>query len=487
MRFSACFLGALAGVIVASFAHEPHAPTTPSGTDTPADSPTFIEASPPPADSEPAPDQVARRAQEADQRPNDPAGWCRLGDALMQRSREVPGQAEPLYGRAETAYRRALELDARHVAALVGLAWVANSRHDFDAGGRWAREALSIESHLPEAHALLGDAAVERGDYEAAFEHCQAALDQRPDLASYARSAHLLWLTGDARRAKALMYRAIQAGGPHAENTAWCQAELALMMFHQGSLVPAAKQIEQALARAPRNPHVLTVMGRIKAAQGDYPQAIRFYEQANALAPRHAALAALTDLYLLSGDSEMAERMYQQVCELHTHHSHAHEHSHDGEHTHDEAHAQDANQAHEDDPGRTIPGNVPHTHGSVELARFLADQDREPAKALGEAEAAVRTLQSVHALDTLAWCYYRNGRFREAQETIQRALRWRTPDAAILFHAGMIHAALGEREPAKRYLYQALNLNPHFDPVQAKVAADRLRTLSRSAAPPPAP
>jgi tetratricopeptide (TPR) repeat protein len=334
---------------------------------------------------------------------------------------------------------------------------------------------------------LLGDAAVERGDYEAAFEHCQAALDQRPDLSSYARSAHLLWLTGDARRAKALMYRAIEAGGPHAENTAWCQAELALMMFHQGSIVPAEKQIERALARAPRNPHVLTVMGRIKAAQGDHPQAIRFYEQANAAAPRHAALAALTDLYTLTGEAEKAERRYQQVCELHARHSQAPEHSHDGEHAHDEAQAHGADQAHEDAMSRTIPGEVPHTHGSVELARFLADQDREPAKALREVEAAVQTLQSVHALDTLAWCYYRNGRLREAQETIRRALRWRTPDAAIPFHAGLIHAALGEPEQAKQYLYQALNLNPHFDPVQAKVAAETLKTLGRSVAPIPAP
>jgi len=436
----------------------------------------LIGASPRTTGSESKLDQVARRVQETEQRPDNPDGWCRLGDAIMQRSREAAGHAESLYNRAETAYRRALKLDARHVPALIGLAWVANSRHDFAAGEGWARAALSLESHLPEAHALLGDAAVELGDYDAAFEHCQAALDQRPDLSSYARSAHLLWLTGDARRAKALLYRAIQAGGPHEENTAWCRAELALVMFNQGSLVPAEKQIEQALERAPHNPHVLTVMGRIKAAQADYPRAIRLYEQANAVAPQHAALAALADLYRLAGNVEMAERMYEQVCEIHA--SHAHERSHNGEHTDDEAHPHDADHAHEEDTGQTISGDGHSTHGSVELARFLADQDREPAKALRQAEAAVRISQSVHALDTLAWCYYRNGRFREARETILRALRWRTPDAAISFHAGMIHTALGEREQAKRYLYQALNLNPHFHPVQAKVAADTLKTLT---------
>ena len=43
----------------------------------------------------------------------------------------------------------------------------------------------------------LGYAAVEMGDYEAAFTHYQRMLDIRPDLASYARGAHLLFLTGD--------------------------------------------------------------------------------------------------------------------------------------------------------------------------------------------------------------------------------------------------------------------------------------------------
>ena len=41
------------------------------------------------------------------------------------------------------------------------------------------------------AYGLLGDAAVEMGDYEAAFKHYQKMLDIRPDLSSYSRGAHL--------------------------------------------------------------------------------------------------------------------------------------------------------------------------------------------------------------------------------------------------------------------------------------------------------
>lgn len=403
---------------------------------------------------------VTHWTRETEARPEDPRAWAELGDALMQWSREVP--AGSVYDRAEAAYRRALALDPRRPGAMVGLAWVANSRHDFDTGRRWAIQALSIESHLPEAHALLGDAAVEAGDYDGAFEEYQACLDQRPDLSAYARSAHLLWLTGDSRRAQALMYRAIQAGGLHPENTAWCRAELGLMMFHQGALLPAQKQLEQALAEAPRHPHVLAAMGRLKAAQQEYPAAIQFYERALAIADQHATLAALTDLYALTGDSEKSERTFQRVLRFHGEPEHSHPH-----------------------PGASEGSSAAaasHAHGSAELASFLADHDRDLSEALRLAEEAAGISQSVVALDALAWCYYKNGRLDEARETMRKALRWRTPDATLLYHAGMIHTGLPDRALAKRYLYQALNLNPRFDPVHAPVAAKAFESLSHSPA-----
>jgi tetratricopeptide (TPR) repeat protein len=401
-----------------------------------------------------AEDERAGRSRFAEEHPDDPAACVGLGDAWMQRFRERLDPAFP--DRAEAAYQRALKLDGRYAAALVGMAWVANTRHDFDAGSRWARQALVLEPEMPEAHALLGDAAVELGDYDAAYEHYQAALDGRPDLSSYARSAHLLWLTGDVRRAEALMYRAINAGGPHAENTAWCRAELGLIMLNEGALVPAERQMEQALTQAPENPHVLAAMGRVKTARGDYPAAIKHYEQALAIAPTDATLAALTDLYALSGDQERSDRMVQRVLDFHHAHDHARPHSH-----------RDTSQG-------------SHAHGNAELARFLADHDRDLASALREAEDAWGTFKNVGVTDTLAWCYYKNGRHQEARQTILKAMRWRTPDASILFHAGMIYALLGDRPAAQKYLYQALNLNPQFHPIQAKVAAEKLRELGAS-------
>ena len=80
--------------------------------------------------------------------------------------------------------------------------------------------------------------------------------------------------------------------------------------------------------------------------------------------------------------------------------------------------------------------------------------------------------------DTLAWVYYKLERYAEARTAIQEALRWNTPDASILFHAGMIHLRLGDSVRARNYLYRALNLNPQFHPEQAVVATRMLETLA---------
>ena len=50
------------------------------------------------------------------------------------------------------------------------------------------------------------------------------------------------------------------------------------------------------------------------------------------------------------------------------------------------------------------------------------------------------------------------------------ALRLGTRDAKLLYHAGMIARAAGEKEAARDYLKRALKLNPQFDPLQATIA-----------------
>src|SRR4030095_13374234 len=183
--------------------------------------------------------------------------------------------------------------------------------------------------------------------------------------------SHLLWLTGDTRRAASLMLKAIASGGAHPENAAWCRAELGIQLFNQGALVPAEQQLEAAMNAAPKNPHVLAAMARLKTARKDYSAAIDLHEQAVAIAPQHRTLAALADLYLLAGDSEKAGKMIQRVLDFHA--------------AHDRAHATNRWN------GQQTDSTGPRPRGNAELARFLADHDRDLDRALEEAEAAYQT------------------------------------------------------------------------------------------------
>ena len=387
-----------------------------------------------------APDAaIARWTERVKVAPDDGEAWISLGDAFMQKARE---SADPgYYRRAEAAYQKALSGGPPPVGALVGLAWVHGALHDFEQSSEWARKALKTDPSSGAAHGLLGDAALEMGDYDAAFEHYQKMLDIRPDLASYSRGAQLLWVIGDTRKAVWLMDKAVKAGAPYAENTVWARAQLGLMLWSQGALLPAEQTLEAAREVAPRNPHVLATIAKVKAARGDYAAAIDHYQRAIAIVPRLETVVALGDVYTVTGRKADAEKQYGLV--------------------------------------ETINrlNRASGIRDDLHMLKFYADHDRNLAQAIEEAESIFRSRKNVYAADTLAWCYYKAGRYEEARKTIQKALARRTPDAEILFHAGMIHAKLGDRAQAQKYLYQALSLNPHFHPLHAATAAATMSEL----------
>ena len=372
------------------------------------------------------------------EKPADATGWVNLGDTLAQEQRDTAD--EKFYDHAETAYIYALRLAPQSVDAMTGMAWVTGGRHLFDQSQDWAKRVLALDPENAAAHGLLGDAAVELGDYEAAFAHYQKMMDAKPDLSSWSRGAHLLWLTGDSKKAIWLMEKAIKAGAPFAENTAWCRAELAMMLFHQGALPAAAQALEPPLRAATKNTRVLLAAGRIAAARDDFPAAEKYFQDVLAAGPNQDALAALGDLRAAQGDAAAAEEFYVKVEALDT--------------------AQTA--------------RAGHSHAG--LARFYADHDRHLIEALRLAEAGKLT-RNVREADTLAWVYFKNGDQTRAIEAIKRALSQKTPDAEIHFHAGLIAAKFGDRVSAQNHLQQALSLNPHFSLLQAPVAVAALAQL----------
>jgi tetratricopeptide (TPR) repeat protein len=367
------------------------------------------------------------------------AARSRLGDAYMQKARETMDLS--YYARAEESYRKSLALSANYANALVGVAWVLSGRHEFEQSIEWANKALKVEPNRADAYGLLGDAPTEMGDYDTAFEHYQKMLDLKPDIASYSRGAHLLFITGGFKKATLLMSKAIGAGGAYSENKAWCVAQMALLDFSQGAYVPAAQMLAEALKETPNNYHLLATMGKVKAGMKDYPAAIAYYKRAQAIVPQHEVVVALGDLYTLQGRTEDASRQYALVDVL-----------------------RKLNKAN---------GVI----GDLQMVLFLADHDRDLPEPLRLAEAEYKTRPTVYAADALAWCYYKNGRIPEARKYSVKALSQDTPEAMFLYHRGVIMSKAGDIGESRRLLYQALSQNPNFDPLAAGVAMKMVHDL----------
>ncbi len=360
--------------------------------------------------------------------PEKAENWVAVGDLLAQLQRDT-GEIK-YFDFAESVYQESLRIRPDFLGAMTGMAWVTGGRHDFKASIEWAKKAIAKDPDCVAAYGILGDAEVELGDYEAALDHYQKMMDLRPDLSSWSRGAHLLWIMGDKSKAQWLMNKAINAGAPFAENTAWCRARLATMLFHDGAILPAQNTIQKLIDQKTKNAHVLTIAGKIATAQKDYALAMTHYETILSAGPNQAAIAAIGDLHMLQGKKEEAEKFYAKLEHLHEHHHHG-----GGEHDH-------------------------HF-----LAKFYADHDRNLSDALEMIKGRDDT-KNLQEADMVAWIYYKNGKLPQAIAMMKKALRYDTPDAEVHYHAGMIAAAHGDFTSAHKHLNQALQMNPHFNPLQ---------------------
>jgi tetratricopeptide (TPR) repeat protein len=442
-----CLVGGLAAALIWKHFRPPARTATPAAVspETVALTADQIFAAIPPTKGDSITDKALSQAlTKAREKPHGAVAWVNLGDALAQKLRDSANLK--YYDYAEIAYQKTLQLDPRSVDAMNGMAWVAGGRHVFDQSIEWANRALKIDPGNAPARGIIGDAALELGDYERAFDEYQKMMDLRPDLSSWSRGAWLLWLTGNSSKAVWLMQKAIKAGAPYAENTIWCRAKLATMLFQDGALLPAEQALAPALAAAPRNTQVLLVAGRIAVARHDFAAATRYYQTVLDTAPNHEALAALSDLAAANGEKEKAEEYYKKVEVLYAAH--------------------------------LATGG--HTH--MQMAKFYADHDRNLVEALRLAEQRKLTRNVLEA-DILAWVYFKSGDLPHARDAIKRALSHHTPDAEMHYHAGMIAAASGDRGAARKDLGIAFSLNPKFSLLQAPIAHRMLdQVAGRSAA-----
>jgi tetratricopeptide (TPR) repeat protein len=374
----------------------------------------------------------------AEQEPQTPDQLLAQGAQELQTARETLDPTA--YARAEQSFRAVLAADSRNVAALVGLGSVLLSRHEFRQALSVGREALSLSPFTSSAYGVVGDALVELGRYDEAVVIVQRMVDLRPDLASYSRVSYIRELHGDLDGAVAAMRLAVGAAGPATENTEYVRVQLGNLEFARGHLEAAEQAYRQSLLRLPEYHLALAGLARVTAARGDLPSAIALFERATAKLPLPESIVGLGETLEAAGRSSEAADEYALAEAM-----------------------QRLNAAN----GVQV---------DLELAAFFADHG-DSGTAVRLARAAWVERPTVLAADVLAWSLYRDHQVERAGRWLRQSLRLGTDSSRLLYHAGMIEAALGATADARRHLSRALMLNPAFNPLDAPRARAALRAL----------
>jgi len=374
--------------------------------------------------------------------------YHRLGDAYVQKARET-GDATYIT-LAEEALRKALALTPGSSAVRRHLAYALYFRHAFPDAAAEAREAIALDPTDSHAHGILGDAYLETGRYAEARQTYDRMIALDQSLYALSRRAGLRSLEGDPAGAIEDLDRAIadgQVGGRPPESIAWAQWQLGMEYATVGNRTAAADAYLAALETYPRYHRALAALAHVRATEGRHPEAIRLYEQAIAIVPQPDYVAGLGDLLAKAGQAAAARQQYALVEYI----------------------------------GRlSVLNQVLYNR---ELAYFYADHDVNLDQALELARRELEVRHDIYAYDVLAWALYKNGQPEAAREAMSEALRLRTRDARLFFHAGLIEHRLGNREAAREYLERALATNPHFHVLQADLARRVLTELGGTSAP----
>ena len=371
--------------------------------------------------------------------PKNSASWAALGSLYVEQARLT---ADPdYYPKADGALRRSLSIDDKHNAdALIGLGMLANARHDFAGGRRWAERARALSPNRPALYGVLGDALVELGRYAEGFAAIQRMVDLRPDLASYSRVSYARELQGDVDGAAAALVDAEQVAADPSD-AAFAAFQVGELRWNAGDVDAAAEQYERASRLDTTFIPAKAALARVHAAQGDVPGAEAEYEAVVAVVPAPQYVTELTDLYRVTGRPADAAREGELL-------------------------------AAEERLFRANGVNV-----DLESSLYSADHGVDIKRGLAEAQAEYRRRHSVFVADALAWQLHAAGRDREAMAHADEALRLGTRNALFHFHRAMIEEALGRFDPARVDFETALAINPHFSTLHSREAAQHFAAL----------
>lgn len=329
-----------------------------------------------------------------------------LAGAYVQKTRESTDYT--YLDRASSVLDNVLGKDGANYEAQRLFTEIQLERHLFAQAAASSRRLIQIDPADPWNWGTLGDALIEIGEYEEAASAYQKMVGLRPNLASYNRAAHYRFLFGDVSGAIDIMRKAIDAGSSSAENVAWCMVDLGGIYFKTGQFTLAQQAFTDAL-RTFKNYHpAYGGLGKVLAETGAWKSAIENYQRAQEITPLPEYTSALYDLYKKSGQASKAAKQ-MELLEITDKLA--------------RANGEKANRA---------------------LVFAFADHDMKLDRALELAQGELEFRRDIYSYDALAWALYKNHRYGEAQQYMEKAVKLNTPEPLFHLHAETIAKALQE-------------------------------------------
>ncbi|MEA2686557.1 MAG: hypothetical protein QOE93_1752 [Actinomycetota bacterium] len=381
------------------------------------------------------PATIASLQDRLGQVPSDPVAWATLGLAYVEQARVTVDPS--YYPKAEGALEHSLALDtADNYGACAGMAALASARHDFAGARGWAQKGLAINPANATLWGLLGDAETQLGNYQAAFEAVQRMVDLVPDTASLARASYTWELRGNVAEATAIMSRALDDAATPADR-AFARYYLGELAFHNGDPAGALVHYQAGIDADPAFARLLEGRAKAQAALGRIDAAVSDYGAVVDRLPEPAYLLQYGELLQSLGRTDEAQAQYRVFGEV----------------------------------ARLFESNGVAL--DVDTVLFQADHG-DPAAALREAEVAIGHRQFLDMADAYGWALHVNGRDAEAREWSDKALALGTRNALFHYHAGAIRHALGDTDGARAQFADAIQINPHFNPLWAPIVQEAL-------------
>jgi len=368
-----------------------------------------------------------------------------LAEQYLQRYREN-GDIDDIV-RARRMAEQSLAIQPRNVAAIAEMASVCLTLHRFREALGFADRLIAYDPSSPEFLAQKASLEMELGEYERAGATLRRIpSDKQRSVAALTSRSRLEELTGHLTRARELLAdataQADAISDAPAQSRAWYHFRAGELAFKAGANETAIEDEQDALAIMPTFNLALKDLARFELANHDYRQALDAAVRGAQVTPFAETLGYEADAQAALGDRRAAAASRDLIFAIER------------------------------------IGNAYHVNDRL-LAVYYADHHLRSADALAIArrEAAVRG-DEIYAQDTLGWAAAQDNQWAEAQRAMRRATRYETEDPSLQYHAAIVALHFGQTAEAKRRLEQALALNPHFDPIFAEDARQRLAALT---------